>query len=597
MSISRDKINEIRDRASIEEVIARYVPSLKKRGNNFIGLCPFHREKTPSFTVSPDKQIYHCFGCHEGGNVFTFISKIEKVDFPESVKIVGKLIGIEIDDKKSTPESTKAGMLVKINDYAAKVFTKFLHSDGGKNALEYLRERGVNSESIEKFRLGYCPDEWDFIKNKLIKHQINLDFAVETGLLTKKEENNHYYDRFRSRVIFPIFDRYGNIVAFGGRITGEGEPKYLNSPESDIFKKRSILYGFNFARDYIRECSRVIVVEGYLDVIGCHQAGIMNTVAPLGTALTEEHVVMLSHYASEIIFLFDSDGAGLKASLRSLTFSENVNAVIKVAMLPSGDPFDFVKSEGPRKLMALIDNAVYPADFKIEMIFRRMTSASDGEKLKNLFMIIDEIDSEVEKQQYLKKISSKMEIDYNALLRDYSGRKTSTGRKNSAKIANKRYNFTDKSYIELIILLVNYPEIIQKAVIDFSENEITDGLIRGIYKKTVNFISGRDNFEISEMFDIFDSVEEIEFINKYITTDYNIEDPDSVYTEIYINNKLYSIENKIEYYCKKMLGNESSASDYLTEIEILRREKEKLQNYVYNVKINSKDKIFSNLNF
>lgn len=586
MPIPQQTIDEIRDRARIEDVVIRYVPSLKKRGANYVGLCPFHKEKTPSFTVSPDKQIFHCFGCHAGGNVFTFISKIENVEFPESVKIVGKIYGVDVNDYFEKGENDKNQLLIKINEYCSKLYSAYLMSDNGIKAVDYLLSRGINNESIDKFKLGYAPDSWDFIKNHLSKKNISFDDALITGVISCKKETNRFYDRFRDRIMFPIENRYERVVAFGGRVLYDGEPKYLNSAETPVFKKGEILYGFNQAKSAIRDCKRVIVVEGYLDVIGCSQVGIQNVVAPLGTALTASHLSFLSRYAEEIVLLFDSDDAGKKASIRSLSLAKGVNVNIKVASLNEGDPFDYAIQKGARPLMAIIDNALNPIDYEIEYVLRNSKSESVVERLKKVFDIIKEVEFEVERDYYLKKVASALNIDLNSVIKDF---KKNTDiqlfpnkKNNGAPASNRSISFGDRTYLDLIILLVNFTDLIKKAIMDFSENEIADELIKSIYCKIIS-VSDDENIETSKLFDMF-NVNETEFINKYMSDTYSVEDEDAAYTEIYINHELYKIDNKINFYYSKINNDKSNSIEYLTEIEVLRREKEKLRNYVYNVK-------------
>ena len=310
--IPEETIETVRTRARIEEVVARYVPSLKKKGANYFGLCPFHKEKTGSFSVSPAKQIFYCFGCHTGGNVFSFIEKVENLNYPQAIKFVGKLVGIEVRDEDSRPQDTTMEDCFRINEYAAKVYQSYLMSAEGVFGLEYLTGRGVTEDAIQSFRLGFSPDSWEFLTSKLTAVGADIKKAGMMGLVGVKENEGHtrYYDRYRGRIIFPIIDQYGNIAGFGGRVTGDGEPKYLNSPESQIYRKRTILYGYNLAKQEIAQMKRAIIVEGYLDVIGCHQSGIRNVVAPLGTALTEEQVRLLARQCEEIILLFDADSAG-----------------------------------------------------------------------------------------------------------------------------------------------------------------------------------------------------------------------------------------------------------------------------------------------
>ncbi|MGL4369029.1 MAG: DNA primase, partial [Spirochaetota bacterium] len=366
-----------------------------------------------------DKQIYHCFGCHEGGNVFSFVEKLENINFPQAVKFIGRLVGIDVMDEDESRDTT-AEDCYRINEYAAKVYQAYLSSADGVGGLEYLTGRGVTEDAIASFRLGYSPDSWDFLTGRIANVGADMKKAAMMGLVGSKENEGRirYYDRYRGRVIFPIIDHYGNIAGFGGRITGEGEPKYLNSPESQIYKKRTILYGYHLAKQEIAKVKRAIIVEGYLDVIGCHQAGLCNVVAPLGTALTEEQVRLLARQCQEIVLLFDADSAGLKASLRSLDVVKDVNVRVKVATLPEDDPFDYVTKRGVREFLSVVDSALSPVDFRLKRVMETFTE-SPMQKLVMMFEVVKEIDYDTERADYLRKIASMLNFDSSMVLADY----------------------------------------------------------------------------------------------------------------------------------------------------------------------------------
>lgn len=589
MIIPRETINLIRERAPIEQVVKRYIPSLKKRGNNYVGLCPFHKDSNPSFTVSPEKRIFHCFGCHEGGNIFTFISRVEGLNFPESVRFVANLIGINISqyEYQRPPDHRK---FLELNEIALKLFRGAIRSNTGRDACQYLHQRGVKESSIEDFRIGYSPDSWNFLTNHLRDKNVSLQEALQIGLLnlSEKDDKKHYYDRFRNRIIFPIISAKNEIIAFGGRIIGEGEPKYLNSPESEIFKKRAVLYGLDIARKFISEFKRAIVVEGYLDVIGCHQEGIRNVVAPLGTALTVEQVELLSRLAQEIILLFDADSAGIKASLRSLDILKDKNCNVKIAVLPEEDPFEFIRKKGVREFMSVVDSPIEPVDFRIQQVI----SEHGNNKLNallELFRVIEELAYETERSVYMKKISSMLGIDENSIRTDF---KKFLRKQNLSEIYRKeaitqstKIDFLNKSYRELVLLLCYYPQLVEKAVMDFSESEINDPVARNIFMQLIELHSSGEEINIDKMFDFFSEGEEKVFLENSLLHSTKIENPNEAYTEIYINVRVYQIDNKINKFAelikKANAGNTVTVKEYLTEIEVLRREKEKLAAYIY----------------
>ncbi len=549
-----------------------------------MGLCPFHKEKTPSFTVSPDKQIFYCFGCHAGGNVFTFVSKIERLTFPESVRFLGNLAGVEVREDRDDGRKEGLAYMRRINTYAMNVYHRALMSDVGKQAREYALGRGLSEESLEAFSLGFAPPAGDFLTGKLRAKDVSLKISADLGLIAESTGGGpgRYYDRFRNRLLFPIFDRQGAVIAFGGRAMGEGGPKYLNSPESDLFRKGSILYGFHLARDEITELKRAIVVEGYLDVIGCHQHGVRNVVAPLGTSLTDQHVELLSRHCTEVVLLFDADSAGIKASLRSLNVAGEKSLEVRVAQLPDGDPFDYVMNKGIRPLMAIVDSALHPVDFRIQRVIAESGNAPRGRLLVALFGVIDGIGFDTEKRAYLKKISSLLGLDERSLVDDYY--KYAAGRKDPALFisapeeANDRPDFLARCHRDLVLLLLNHPSIIENAVLDFSEKGMEDPVARSIFSKIAELYAAGEPVSIDRIFDEFSEGEERAFLEKALEESFSVGDPSDAYSELFVNVKLYWIDARIE----KLMRNikDGGAGENLAEIEVLRRDKEKLLTFL-----------------
>jgi len=361
MRIPESKIEEIRSTASIVDVISGYV-QLRKRGRNYIGLCPFHSEKTPSFTVSEDKQIFHCFGCHAGGNVFKFLMDYEKISFIESVQELAGQLGIDIE-YESTPGDGKQSeqeIFYDINTEAAKYFYNNLHNSGeGEIARKYLQERKIKPQTMKTFGLGYALRGWENFLNFARENKLDIDKIVELGILIKSDDGR-YHDRFAGRLIYPIFSPNGRVVAFAGRVLDEREKaaKYLNSPESSVYTKGRILYGLSFAKDEIRKLDKAILVEGYMDLISLFQAGVKNVVAVSGTALTEEQVQLLSRYTKNVVLLFDADTAGIKASMRSIELLLKKDIEVKIAALPGGeDPDSFINNYGKEKFEEIVSYA------------------------------------------------------------------------------------------------------------------------------------------------------------------------------------------------------------------------------------------------
>ncbi len=586
MYIPHETLDLIRNRVVIQDVIKRYVPSLKKTGRNYTGLCPFHKEKTPSFSVSPDKQMFYCFGCHLGGNIFSFISKIERLEFPESVKFVADIVGVEIKGLEKG-DATLLESIHRLNGRVMEMYHRYIKSPPGKKGLAYISARGITPESVDRFKIGYAPDSWDFLVREALKTKSEIDLAESIGLIKKgKKRENSHYDLFRNRIMFPIFDIHGAVIAFGGRALGDDPRKYLNSPESEAFKKRNVLYGLHRAKESIRELNRAIVVEGYLDVIGCHQAGIENVVAPLGTAITAEQIRMLGHYCTDIIFLYDADSAGLQAGIRSLEISDETNIQVRIGMLPEGDPFDFITSRGPKELMIVVDRALKPVDFKIERIMENHGKAGRVATLIQLFGVIRDLPMETERSVYLKKTSTLLGLDENSIRTDFKSF-LSKGKshviENEHSTENDQADSITRSYRDLIGLICRYPELIEKAVIDYNINEIPDSISRNVIRKLSELYFSDQNFSTDKIFDFFQTGPEMDFLNQVFHSEHSVANPGAAYTEIYINMKVREIDDKIYRYASKIKSaSNGNFHEYISEIEVLRREKEKLCQYIYN---------------
>jgi DNA primase len=379
--ITEEKIAEIRHRASIVEVISDHV-TLKKSGRNHMGLCPFHAEKTPSFTVSEEKGIYHCFGCQSGGSVFHFLMNYDHLTFPEAVERVARRYGIALEHQgggRVGRENGEREKLYRVNERAALNYQKllFAHSEGLK-ALEYLKRRGVDEATARKFMLGYAPQTGSNLFKLFAQENISNGDACRLGLIGQRGPQK-FYEKFFARVIFPIVSPAGKVVAFGGRVLDQSLPKYLNSSETPLFHKGSTLYGLYQAKDGIRKADRVVVVEGYLDVIALVQHDLTYAVATLGTALTADHVRVLSRYTKNIIALFDGDDAGRKAASRSFEIFLEAGLFGRAAFLPKGeDPDTFVRSQGKAALEAVLDQAVPLADYYFSWLEQRYGKSLEG---------------------------------------------------------------------------------------------------------------------------------------------------------------------------------------------------------------------------
>jgi DNA primase len=461
MRFDDNKIEEIKSRVDIVELASEYL-TLKKAGRNFIGLCPFHQEKTPSFTVNRDKQIFYCFGCGEGGNVITFLMKIADKTFPEAIKDLAEKTGVVLPPMLSGKEGRQKDSLkesiINLNLRAAQHFSRNLSSGAGKVAREYLQNRSIAEETIKQFRLGYVPDTWRSLADHLEGSGLSLKLAEQAGLVIAGKEGN-FYDRFRGRLVFPIENVFGEIVAFGGRILEKGEPKYLNSPESPVYIKGKNLYGLNKAKEEIRKKGFALIVEGYFDLISLWNAGIGNVVATLGTALTRDHLELLRRYTLEVVALFDPDEAGRKALDRSLELFLSMRMRARALILPeSCDPDDYIKKYGKDKLDELIAHAPSISDYYIDSVLGSGKTFEDKrDMIKTAMEFINKIDDEIEKNLFIRRIAEKLGINQELLKKEIHKKNVQLKPKSgSPKHTNDTH--IDPVEVHLIRLLLESPQ-------------------------------------------------------------------------------------------------------------------------------------------
>lgn len=403
----RYPLDEIRERCELVEIISAYV-ALRKRGKSLVGLCPFHNEKTPSFHVSPDRQIWKCYGCGEGGDVFSFVRKIDNLTFPEAVEHLARKAGVVIErSEKTEREFSEKDNILRANNIACSFFRSMLEKS--PEACDYLAKRGIVASTIEKYRIGYAPDGWDALTNHLITQRVNQADAVKAGLIAARENSHGFYDRFRDRIIFPIIDTSERVIAFGGRVFREGEPKYLNSPETPVFSKTKTLYGLNTARRAVSQLDRVLVVEGYMDVISVQEAGFENAVATLGTALTEEHVNIIARFTKNVVLAFDADSAGMAAAQKSAPIFERSGFNIRILSMPKGeDPDSLLRNGDTSQFAALLEKTLPLSDFRIKIILSKHDMKSDEGKsaaLKEIIGILAEIESIVERERLIRLLA------------------------------------------------------------------------------------------------------------------------------------------------------------------------------------------------
>ncbi len=413
--IASSLIEEIRKAADIVSIISEYV-RLKKTGKNFVGLCPFHSERTPSFTVSPEKGLYHCFGCGEGGNIFSFLMKIENIDFIEAVSEVGRRVGISIKEfpQRGVPSTEKEKIYEAIALSSAFYEQNLYNEEIGKSARDYLKRREIDEGTSKIFRLGYSPASWDSLSRFLIGRGVSPPLLEKAGLALKREEGIGFYDRFRNRLMFPICDSRGRAIGFGGRSITSEDPKYINSPDSSVYIKGDNIYGLNLTKDEIKKSGAMILVEGNIDLITCYQADIKNAGCSLGTALTLNQGKLIGRYSNNIILAFDSDSAGESATERSIELLKSLDLNVKIAALEEKDPDEFIRKRGKEAFLKAIQSAKPWMLYKIESISKRFNIDEVEGRAKALKEAISCLSKEEDpfiQEEYIKTVSELLKID------------------------------------------------------------------------------------------------------------------------------------------------------------------------------------------
>lgn len=407
MAFSESFLQELTERSDIVDVVGSYVRLSKKSGANQFGLCPFHSEKTPSFSVSADKQIYHCFGCGKGGGVINFIMEIENLSFPEAVEFLAKRAGMAIPEQEDGRESQKRRRLLDLNRDAAKFFYSNLSTPEGKVALDYMSQRRISPQTAKRFGLGYAPNLWDALI-KAMKQKGYSEFELKDAGLVRSGKNGSHYDTFRNRLMFPVIDAKGDFIGFSGRILGEGEPKYMNSPETQVFNKSRNLFGLNLAKK--SKNGYIILSEGNIDVVMMHQAGFDSAVASLGTSLTPEQARLISRYTNEVIIAYDNDEAGRKASKRAISLLEKLDLKVRVLSLNGAkDPDEYIKAKGVDAFRNLLEKSENHIDYRLQSVIDKYDLTVDEEKVafvKEAADTVAQLPGSVERQVYSMRIAS-----------------------------------------------------------------------------------------------------------------------------------------------------------------------------------------------
>ena len=414
---SEEILNEVRQANDIVDVISQYV-HLKRSGRNYFGLCPFHNEKSPSFSVSPDKQIFHCFGCGVGGNVITFVSQIEGLNFVETVQMLAERANIQLPTLQNNGDTQREILkdkVYKVNEFTAEYYHQNLYKPQAKMAQEYVKKRQLTNETLKSFRIGFS-GKFDELYQELKKQGFQEQEILESGLVNKNERGQ-YIDRYRNRLMFPICDARGRVIAFGGRVLDDSKPKYINSPENVVYSKGRHLFGLNVAKK--GDTKKLLIVEGYMDVISLHQRGITNVVAPLGTALTEQQGWLLRKNSEQIILSFDSDDAGIKAKLRAIDILQNMGCDLRVIQLEGAkDPDEYILKYGNMRFQNVIDKAFSVVEFKVKILKKELDLDNTNDKIKflnEIAKLISKVDNTMEREVYIEKIAKEYDISKEAI--------------------------------------------------------------------------------------------------------------------------------------------------------------------------------------
>lgn len=589
MLYSRNLVQEVLERNDIVDIVSEYI-NLQKSGKEYKGLCPFHSEKTPSFMVNREKQVYHCFGCGASGNVITFIMGMENIDFGEAVRYLAEKCGISIYEAGKT--SSENEKLYEINRIAALYYYRNLQSKNGERAFEYLKNRKIIELSIKAFGLGYAVSGWDNLLKYLRSKGYSFDLMMKAGLVLKREG---YFDRFRDRIIFPIFDVKNRVIGFGGRTVGEGIPKYLNSPQTPIFNKSKVLYGLNKARKYSRE--NLIIVEGYMDVISLYQAGIKNVVASMGTSLTLDQAKLLKKYTKEVLIAYDTDTAGQEATLRGIEILREEGLEVKIIEIPDGkDPDEFVKNHGREGFIELIKNALSYTDYKLmrlEKNYDLKNSEGQIKYLREAIKIISKLD-QLEREVYIKKVSESLKISERSIRAEiikFVNRKNKDFFKNVYTNGNNRYNniqlnLSESAYIKaeknILKIMLNNPKYIDKIIENFNSNDFEVELHKKIFNIILSVWNKNKILNLQEISSYFKEPEHISYISELIG---GFNDIDGDKLEMLLNDCIRLLTNrKIESKIKEIgeMIKKCFEENKVEEAKQLQSELEKLKKGIYN---------------
>lgn len=578
---SEELIEEIRSSNDIVDVISKYV-TLKRSGRNFFGLCPFHKEKSPSFAVSPDKQIFHCFGCGVGGNVIHFISKIEGLDFKDTLELLANRVNIELptlDNLEDDKTARLKSKVYEINKIAAEFYHENLYKPTSKTAQEYIKKRKLDNRTLKAFLIGYAGNFNELYL--LLKQKGYTEEEMLASSLVKRTENGGYMDSFRKRLMFPIQDVRERVIAFGGRVLDDSKPKYINSPENIVYSKGRNLFGLNVAKKH--DTKKIVIVEGYMDAISLYQRGITNVVASLGTAMTEAQGRLLRRYSEQVILGYDADGAGQAAILRGMEILQNLGCDIRVLQIEGAkDPDEYVLKYGPERFQKCVDNAISLVEFKVKVLLKELNIENTNDKIKflnEIAKILAKVTNQMEREIYVDKIAKEYKISKEAIYaevnklmyKDNQGSKKLEKRVVTMIPKEEKENSVSEAVLKrenlVIYLLINeyskcYEKIKNLITLDYIQDDTNKQILKKMYEE---FEKGNSN--TSQLLDWFQDEKIISHITEIMAGDFEITDVNKAIDDlisIYEKEKLISRRNEI---LKKLESVSEAGSEEVKELE------------------------------
>ena len=578
---SEELIEEIRSSNDIVDVISKYI-TLKRSGRNFFGLCPFHKEKSPSFAVSPDKQIFHCFGCGAGGNVIHFISKIEGLDFKDTLELLANRVNIELptlDNLEDDKTARLKSKVYEINKIAAEFYHENLYKPASKTAQEYIKKRKLDNRTLKAFLIGYAGNFNELYL--LLKQKGYTEEEMLASSLVKRTENGGYMDSFRKRLMFPIQDVRERVIAFGGRVLDDSKPKYINSPENIVYSKGRNLFGLNVAKKH--DTRKIIIVEGYMDAISLYQRGITNVVASLGTAMTEAQGRLLRRYSEQVILGYDADGAGQAAILRGMEILQNLGCDIRVLQIEGAkDPDEYVLKYGPERFQKCVDNAISLVEFKVKVLLKELNIENTNDKIKflnEIAKILAKVTNQMEREIYVDKIAKEYKISKEAIYaevnklmyKDNQGSKKLEKRVVTMVPKEEKENSVSEAVLKrenlVIYLLINeyskcYEKIKNLITLNYIQYDTNKQILKKMYEE---FEKGNSN--TSQLLDWFQDEKIISHITEIMAGDFEITDVNKAIDDlisIYEKEKLISRRNEI---LKKLESVSEAGSEEVKELE------------------------------